>query len=294
MRATPGSRAIFMSMLPFEIRPLKLWDEYLECERLQRAVWLSPDAGDVVPAHLLITVQKNGGVVLGAFQERRMAGFVFGFLGAERDERGLRFKHCSHMLGVLAEYRRLGLGFALKQKQREVVLQQGLALITWTYDPLQCANALLNLTRLGAIARRYVREAYGEMQDSLNTGISSDRFEVEWLLKSPRVSERAEAEARATIEIPSETTFAYRLAFDDRSLPHIESQLEPAGSACIVEIPADLHRLKEMDLQLARTWRESTRKTFENAFSRGWSAQELVNWNDEQGRARAGYLLKRD
>jgi predicted GNAT superfamily acetyltransferase len=46
----------------------EIWDFY-RCEELQRQVWGMGDTS-VVPVHLLLTAQKNGGLVLGAFDEQ--------------------------------------------------------------------------------------------------------------------------------------------------------------------------------------------------------------------------------
>ena len=74
-------------------------------EDLQRQVWPGSET-DVVPAHLLITVVHNGGLVLGAFAEEKLVGFVFGFPGLEFTADGPRPKHCSHMAGVHPDYQR--------------------------------------------------------------------------------------------------------------------------------------------------------------------------------------------
>lgn len=100
----------------------------------------------------------------------------------------------SDLLAVRPELRDRGIGRRLKLAQREWALRQGLHLITWTYDPLQARNGYLNLTRLGGLARRYVREFYGGLDDELNRGLPADRLVIEWYLASRRVARRAGAE----------------------------------------------------------------------------------------------------
>ena len=87
------------------------------------------------------------------------------------------------MTGVLAAYRDRGVGRQLKLHQREEALGRGIRLIEWTFDPLEARNAYINLNRLGCIARRYDRDHYGAMEDELNRGLPSDRFEAEWWLR---------------------------------------------------------------------------------------------------------------
>jgi predicted GNAT superfamily acetyltransferase len=72
---------------------------------LQRVVWGVSDDVEVVPYHLLLTAQENGGVVLGAFD--RVEGdeqFV------DLTTRG-RVKHCSHMAGVAPGYQNRNIGY---------------------------------------------------------------------------------------------------------------------------------------------------------------------------------------
>ena len=147
-----------------EIRPVSEHAEYLATERLQSEVWNLPDV-EIVPLHVLVTAAKNGGLLLGAFDGDRLAGFVFGFPGLTADG---RLKHCSHMAGVHPDYRDQNLGYRLKLAQREVVLSQGIDLITWTFDPLEARNAWLNFHKLGAVCNTYLRNVYGDMRDGLN------------------------------------------------------------------------------------------------------------------------------
>src|SRR5437588_801587 len=54
-------------------------------------------------------------------------------------------------------------------------------------DSLEVKNAHLNLSRLGAIVRRYVPNQYGISSSPLHRGLPTDRLVAEWWLKSPRV-----------------------------------------------------------------------------------------------------------
>ena len=137
-------------MPAWNIRLLEAIEEMSAVEALQREVWPGSET-DVVPAHLLITAVHNGGLVLGAFVDEKLIGFVFGFPGLESTPDGPRPKHCSHIAGVYPAYRDGGVGFALKRAQWQVVRHQGLDHVTWTYDPLLSRNANLNIARLGAV-----------------------------------------------------------------------------------------------------------------------------------------------
>ncbi len=96
-----------------DIRPIETYAEYRACEQLQKLVW-----GDefVVPLNVLTTVQRNGGLVLGAFIGQELVGFVFGFLARTADG---RLKHASHMAAVRPDLRDSRIGERLKRAQRE-------------------------------------------------------------------------------------------------------------------------------------------------------------------------------
>lgn len=284
MRAMSESESI-------EIRLCKAWDECVQCEQVQREVWNMPDFRDVVPASFLITAAKNGGLLVGAFQGARMVGFAFGVLGSEGTGETRRLKHTSHMLGVLPTARVKGLGAQLKWRQREEALKQGLDLMTWTYDPLQAVNAYLNIGRLGALARRYTRDAYGEMTDALNAGLASDRFEVEWLLMHPRVATRPTRVE--PLELTRNANVLYKIKWRTETLPVIVGENALAGEILCVEIPADLNALKAEDRALAAAWREHTRSTFERAFAAGYAATDAVRTRDAAGRLRVYYVLSK-
>lgn len=277
------------------IRPLKTWDEFLAAEELQRLVWKMPDWRDAVPGNLLIAAQKNGGLSLGAFDGETLAGFAFSFLGLEKMRGAQHFKHHSHMLAVLPTFQSRKIGARLKWAQREHVLAQGIDLITWTYDPLLALNARLNLVHLGAIARQYLTNAYGEMTDGLNAGLTSDRFQVEWWLNAPRVTTRQNAAPPRTIwddNLDRNSQALFDLTWDEHNLPHIAHINEPHGTTLLVEIPADLNVIKSASLAFAREWREQTQRVLQNAFAAGWVASDLVT-RQENARARTAYVLTR-
>jgi predicted GNAT superfamily acetyltransferase len=279
------------------IRPLESMEEMIQVEELQLLVWPGSER-DVVPGHILITLAHNGATLLGAFEGDRLVGFVLGFLGLDSHtpERVAmaRLKHCSHMLGVDPAYQDRGIGVALKLAQRQKVEEQGIRLMTWTYDPLQSRNAHLNIRRLGGLARTYMRDAYGEMRDDLNEGVASDRFLVEWWITSPRVVSRVE-HARAPLDLAN-----FLAAGAKKINPAILRQddlLEPSeglqpmeGNLLLVEIPSDFDWIRQTDPGLASAWRSHTREIFEAAFAEGYMATDFVHLGEEKF-PRSYYLL---
>jgi predicted GNAT superfamily acetyltransferase len=280
-----------------EIRVLSDPEEAAEVEELQRAVWPGSET-DVVPLHLLSTLSKNGGVLLGAYLGGTLAGFVLGFIGVDdvSPERVAmaRLKHTSHMLGVHPNHRGKGIGLALKLAQRRLVLDQGIRLVTWMYDPLLSRNAHLNIRRLGALCRRYLPEAYGEMRDAINVGVASDRFEVEWWITSPRVVTRIEG-SRPPVDLANILAAGVvkvnpaTLGSDDLPRPS-EETLPLEGNLVLVEIPPDFDVMKGKDPALAQAWRLHTRDLFTRAFSLGYIVSDFVHLSEET-HPRSYYLL---
>ena len=166
------------------IRPLGEPWEFQEAVEVQRRAWEMADYREAAPAHLLRALADNGGLVLGAFLDGRMVGVSYGW--PVRSE-----YFYSHATGVDSSVKYRGIGRALKLEQRRLVIElYGLGLAKWTFDPLQGLNSRFNLLKLGAISREYYVDYYGEIRDSINAGLGSDRVKAEWHLLSARVEER--------------------------------------------------------------------------------------------------------
>jgi chorismate synthase len=262
------------------IRPLETMEDFRACEDLQRRVWALPDNLDVVPLHLLVAVQRSGGLLLGAFDGEEIVGFVFGFLGSAA---GKRLKHSSHMMGVAPGYQGLGIGYRLKLAQREHALEDGLDLVTWTYDPLESRNAYLNIHKLGALCRTYIRDYYGPMTDGLNVGLPSDRFQVEWWIASKSVARRLAGESSARVSGSAFLVNATAHTVEGLLMPG--SLILDADAPLIqLEIPADYQAIKVADPGLALTWRLVTRQVFEAYFLAGYTVVDFLGRSVAGGR----------
>jgi len=262
------------------IRLLESPEDMTSVEELQRAVWPGSET-DVVPAHMLITATHNGGLVIGAFIEDQIIGFVFGFPGIEFIPDGPRPKHCSHMMGIHPNHRDSGVGFALKRAQWQMVRHQGLDHITWTYDPLLSRNAYLNIAKLGAVCNTYRRSEYGDMRDGLNAGLPSDRFQVDWWVNTRRVELRLSKRARRPLKLENFSKADLQPLYTPSSgisgliqPPEHFSTLE--GRLVLAEIPSDFSALKDADFSLARDWRFFSREVFETAFAAGYIVTDFV------------------
>jgi predicted GNAT superfamily acetyltransferase len=273
--------------MEISIRPLSSLDEYTACEELQRRVWAMPDDLEVVPLHLLVAVEKNGGLLLGAFDGSELVGFVLGFPGLTREGKA---KHYSHLMGVAPGYQSAGIGYHLKLAQRDFALSQGIDLVTWTYDPLESRNAYLNIRNLGAVSRTYIRDCYGPLTDGLSAGLPSDRLQVDWWIAPGRIAQRkiraaAKPHASGVLQVNETGRTATGL------LTPGALRLDTKAPLVQVEIPADYQSIKGADSDLALAWRQATREIFEFYFARDYSVVDFHSRLVEETR-RSFYILQ--
>ncbi len=259
-------------------------DEFQQVERLEAEIW---GPIDLVPVPILAVSVHRGAVLVGAWDAARLVGFVYSFVALKPGED--KPSHWSHMLGVHPDHRRSGLGRDLKLAQRERVLALGLDLIEWTVDPLQAANAHLNVTRLGVVVEEYVENVYGESTSPLHGGLPTDRFICQWRIRTPHVERRvrpaaltATAHAVAAAPVVNRTGAAGRWiepqGFDgDLDDPRLH-----------VEIPTEYTAMLSADPALARAWRLESRAIFQRYFSRGY---RVVDFALDPTHARGRYLL---
>jgi len=271
---------------PVDIRPLRTQDELLACVELQRATW-GAAFSDLVPASILKVSQRVGGIAAGAFDARgRLLGFVFGLTGVERG----RVVHWSDMLAVREEARDLGLGRQLKEYQRDAVRALGGTVIYWTYDPLVARNAHLNFNKLGVRVVEYVEEMYGETDSDLHRGLGTDRFIVAW----PVARHESEALAVESRGLAAERSPAVREApvlnadLADGGVPHLPAVARTRPRYARVIVPRDIIALRSAVPDLAGRWRQSTRRAFQWAMSRGYSVRGVYA---DDGGAWSYYVL---
>ena len=235
---------------PIEIRQLFHLDEFGDIFEVQKAIWSYEDS-DLIPMRFLAVVDKVGGHVFGAYDGPRMVGFCFAIPGIKPD--GHLYLH-SHMLGVLPEYRDAHIGRRLKLRQRDDALARGIALIEWTFDPLELKNAFLNIEKLGAIVRVYKENQYGATTSPLHGGLPTDRCIAEWWIDSPRVRAVLEGSGKRTGQDACPTRISY---------------------------PADIAVIRERDSARARAIQQAYARLFLEAFSRGLAVTGFVRTPSE-------------
>ena len=186
---------------------------------------------EVVPFDLGIAVLHVGAYCSAAYDGDEMVAASFGFRGVFD---GKDILH-SHVTGSFQP----GAGYELKQHQFKWAKQEGLAGITWSFDPLVRRNCVFNFDKLGATAVEYLPNFYGTMTDEINAGDDSDRLFVYWDL----------AQGRA------------------------DGNVSP--DAISVEIPEDVEALRRTDLAAAKAWRVKTRQTLEPLMAKGWTIKAM-------------------
>ena len=246
-----------------KIREIKSIPELEKVQQLEIEVW-----GQLpIPVHQTLTAIKNGGIVVGAFHGNELAGFSYSFAGYRNGKVHLT----SHILAISSNVREQGIGEALKWEQRKIAIEHGYDRMLWTYDPLQTRNGYLNLTKLHAICDTYIENCYGEMQDGINKGLPSDRFEVNWHLTSKYV------EGKRAIDITNAREIAsYKLnEWNFPVLAEANSQLSLKEDVYLLPVPQNIQLIKEADSQLALDWRMKTRLLIQALFSKGYVAVRL-------------------
>lgn len=247
-------------------RNLTTTEDFERAGELEALVW-GAGAHDIVPSALMRALTINGGVINAAFAGAQMVGVALAFPGV----RGGRLILWSHMTGVHPDYQGRDIGFTLKQNQRTWALQRGFDEIRWTFDPLQRGNANFNLHRLGAVANLYHEDFYGIMRDGINPPLPSDRLEVIWALKSPRVAALASGQMQLpTLGITPE---ALLLSVGADGEPVKGVDLLSAADPCFVEVP---HRAAALPDNRLLTWRLALRAALQSAFSHGFNAIDCL------------------
>ncbi|MFM1965021.1 MAG: hypothetical protein RL134_746 [Actinomycetota bacterium] len=228
-------------------------------------VW--PGEGTQVTSNLLRALIHAGGycsIVLGDHDD--VVGAALGFPARDPSLPGGVYLH-SHMAAVIEGLRDQGIGAAIKQHQRAWALEQGIPVVSWTFDPLVRRNAHFNVNRLGVEVGEYHPDFYGVMTDAINAGDRTDRLVAWWVLDS----ERARAAAVGDLAIPDHESLL-RTARDliriDEGMPRFAEAPAP-GETVLVSLPDDVVSLRRADPELGLQWRLAVRGALTSAFAAG-------------------------
>ncbi len=273
----------------FTIRRAATIADYRACQDAQRRAWGIAAGGYVVPIATLVGANLHGGLVLGAFLATGEAvAMSFAFLGRVEG----RLCLYSQLTGVVPGYQSRGLGYQIKLVQRDFARAEGMDRIAWAFDPLQAGNAHFNLARLGATAGRYVENMYGERTDALNAGVPTDRLIAEWETTAEPIAGLG-PDAAAIVPRLIKTRGGQADEADPARTPE-PIRIGPVLGApqMLLEIPADIARLRRERPQLAEAWRQAVRGAFGTAFDSGYRAVHFLR-DDSAGERRVFYVLER-
>jgi predicted GNAT superfamily acetyltransferase len=266
------------------LRPLTNRQDCLACVKLQLEIW-GPAFVDVVPATILMVSQRVGGVAAGAFDTNgRLVGFVFGISGVADGV----LTHWSDMLAIRPEARRIGLGRRLKLYQREQLLDHGIPVACWSYDPLMAVNASFNLNTLGAYPTEYVDDMYGDTGSTLHRGLDTDRLIVKWPLDDPSVKRRIAGERH--ISRPDSVAGAPGVLPSGPTDSDGADRTLPTSDRVRIAIPADILSLKATNPADARWWQRSVRDAFRTYLKTGYLVVDFCDGSETEPPA---YVLTR-
>jgi predicted GNAT superfamily acetyltransferase len=238
---------------------------------MQVLVWGHAER-DLTPAHQYRISARMGGIVLGAFIKRELAGFVYSFPAIFE---GKLVQH-SHHLAVLPRFQGYGIGKALKWAQRDWAAKRGYSRITWTFDPLQAKNANLNFHSLGGICRTYLPNFYG-MGSALNLGpkIPTDRLLMEWPIREKRLDRirRGDLESYEPASLPR----ALEKKTDSPDSPPARPRLKLHQKQLLAEVPPSIRGWREKKQHdLIAAWQMGLRQVLTHYFSQGYAVVDFI------------------
>jgi predicted GNAT superfamily acetyltransferase len=138
------------------------------------------------------------------------------------------------------------------------------------------------------------------MQDDLNAGIPTDRFQVDWWVNSQRTRRRLSKKPRLQLDLahflsagaeivnpthPGENGLPQPV--DPPSLPAADPAPQNARERAVLllEIPPDFGAIRVADPALAQVWRLHTRALFIAMFQRGYLVTDFVYLPGQQSRS---------
>jgi predicted GNAT superfamily acetyltransferase len=257
------------SSTEYVIREPRDMEDFAQLARVFQAVFRLADPA-APPAWLMEDTTKAGGLTLGLWLGDKAVGFSYAFGGIDKGVPSLY----SDGLGVLPEHRAHGQAYAMKLAQREHALKLGYQRITWTFSALRSVNAHLYLTRLGAVASKYILDNRGPFGSEwqVEGDVPLDEFFVEWQLDSERVRSRLESIEHApeldAARVISRCTGSPPM----RVLEHVDDL--PGTDRVAVEVPSDFQALVDEAPALAHDWRNKTRPLFARLIEDGYVLTE--------------------
>ena len=230
-------------------------------------VW--PGEGTQVTSNLLRALVHAGGYCSVVIDEdtERVVGAALAFPARDPSLPGGVYLH-SHMAAVVEGMRDRGIGAVIKQHQRAWAIEQGIPVISWTFDPLVRRNAHFNVNRLGVEVRAYHPDFYGVMTDAINVGDRTDRLVAWWVVDS----DRARLAAEGALPIPDHAAISAEardlIVLGEDGSPRVAAPPH-AHETVLVSLPDDVVNLRRADPDLGLQWRLAVRSALTAAFDVG-------------------------
>jgi predicted GNAT superfamily acetyltransferase len=149
-------------------------------------------------------------------------------------------------------------------------------------------NARLNIARLGARIDSYVPDMYAEGDGDLHRGLGMDRCVAVWDLVSPAVADVAAGRSLPLVGWPPETPVVNTALNDSGEVLPVVGALIDAPRV-LIEVPEDIHTVRDSSPVRARVWRESTKLAFLHYLNRNYHVSAFVG----EGGGRFCYVLNR-
>jgi predicted GNAT superfamily acetyltransferase len=262
-----------------DIREMRTLEDFQSCVNLQKLIWGFDDPYDIVPLPLLIVSDRIDGIVMGAYRNNEMIGFVYSLPGIHKGQK----VQWSHMLAVLPEYQNADIGYQLKLEQYRISQEKGYETIEWTYDPLQSRNAHFNLKKLGCIAVEYEINIYGETSSPLHMGTPTDRLIAHWQIPPLK---KSLPHWNGIPEPPDLISRTKRVNEELLLIEHI--QLDAIGEYLFLEIPVSIQKVTAHSKDAALDWRFKTRECFLQYLANGYVVYSFLLQDN-----RSFYILKK-
>jgi predicted GNAT superfamily acetyltransferase len=176
----------------------------------------------------------------------------------------------SDITGVDPSAQGSGIGYELKQHQRQWCARRGIGQVRWTFDPLVARNAYFNLHRLGARAVAYLPDLYGPLADGINAGDTTDRLYVHWDLDAPTVSNVDGTGGGDGVDSAAWRGEGAVVVLDRDGDEPVPGPAAPKGIRRLVAMPTDIEVLRRRDPALAARWRRAVARALPAALDEGY------------------------
>ena len=285
-----------------QIRKLTEMEDVNLILELMQKVWQMHER-EIVSSFEMKAVTQFG-LLLGAYDIDNDSTKPIGFIYAFNKFPDI---HYSHMMGIDPAYQGKNIGFLLKKFHREQALKALNPIINyieWTVDPLLSMNATLNFRKLGVVCNTYHENFYGiPTSVGIYPSLPTDRIQVSWHIRSPRVERRYESTYTSELpwksstqlinSIPTITHYSKNKGFFDS--PTVED-IQQLGSPELfaLEVPDRFTESSRKNYEWALEWRTGTRSIFRNGFSNNYNLVDFLSFKEQNNIRRNFYIFTRN